>query len=78
MPRSRSNETLVLGYPIERIDEYSAAGALLRVRYDVLCPHTGAILGRYPDRRRAQEFVLHRELAAMPGTAVNCISNLAA
>ena len=51
----------VLGYAIERRRK-CASGAESRPCYEVLCPRTGAVLGRLESLRMAKRFVLMHEL----------------
>lgn len=61
----RTMEATVLGYTIERLDEYNDTGLLQSMRHEVLCPHTGAVLGSYPSRHAAERFVVAHELRAV-------------
>ncbi len=58
----RVAETKVLGYSIERVDEYDDVGLLRSMRHEVLCPQTGAVLASHASRRAAERFVIAREL----------------
>ena len=58
----RTSETTVLGYHIERLDEYEQSGMLKSIRYEVLCPHTGAVLGSHSSLRAAHKHVILHEL----------------
>lgn len=51
----------VLGYAIERRQESDGPG-IPRAVYAVLCPRTGAVLGRLASLRMAKRFVLMHEL----------------
>jgi hypothetical protein len=62
MRSKRVTETKVLGYNIERVDEYDDAGLLRSMRHEVLCPQTGAVLASHGTRRAAERFVIAREL----------------
>jgi hypothetical protein len=62
MRSMRIAESSVLGYPIERLDEYEDTGLLCSTRYEVMCPYTGAVLGSYPNLRAARRRVILREL----------------
>ena len=54
--------TNVLGYAIERVDEYDDVGLLRSMRHEVLCPQTGVVLGSHTTRRAAERFVIAYEL----------------
>jgi len=58
----RHSESNVLGYRIERLDEYDDGGLLRSMRYEVLCPHTGVVLGNHASLRAAQKHVILHEL----------------
>lgn len=58
----RIAETNVLGYTIERVDEYDDVGLLRSMRHEVLCPLTGTVLASHTTRRAAERFVVAREL----------------
>jgi hypothetical protein len=58
----RIAESSVLGYGIERLDEYDETGLLYSIRYEVMCPYTGTVLGSYPTLRAARRRVILREL----------------
>jgi len=60
----RNAESAVLGYRIERVEEYDASGMLQAMRYEVICPHTGATLGNHASLRAAQKHVILHELHA--------------
>ena len=62
MRSQRISETRVLGYPIDRLDEYDDAGLLRLTRFEVLCPRRGAVLASFPDLRAARRYVLVQEL----------------
>ena len=51
----------VLGYTIERRQECDGGGATT-THYAVLCPRTGATLGRLASLRMAKRFVMMHEL----------------
>jgi hypothetical protein len=61
----RTLETRMLGYAIERLDEFDDHGLPRSVRYEVLCPHTQAVLASRATLREARRFVLVHELAAI-------------
>ena len=65
----RVMESKVLGYNIERVDEYDDVGLLRSMRHEVLCPQTGAVLASHASKRAAERFVIARELhyATSPG-----------
>lgn len=62
MRRMRTPETTVLGYRIERVDEYDDVGFLRSMHHQVLCPQSGALLASLATRRAAERFVVVREL----------------
>jgi len=62
MRSMRIAETNVLGYSIERVDEYDDVGLLRSMRHEVLCPQTGAVLASHTTRRAAERFVIAHEL----------------
>jgi hypothetical protein len=61
----RCTETQVLGYRIERLDEYDDAGLLHSMNYEVLCPRTGAVLASVANAQAAKRFVILHELRAI-------------
>jgi hypothetical protein len=61
----RTREKDVLGYPIERVDDFDASGLLRSARYEVLCPLTHGVLATCTTLRAAQRFVLLHELSAV-------------
>jgi hypothetical protein len=62
MRSMRIAESNVLGYQIERVDEYDDVGLLRSMRHEVLCPQTGVVLASHATRRAAERFVVAREL----------------
>jgi len=58
----RTHESRMLGYAIERLTEFDDAGLSRSIRYEVLCPATGAVLASQPSLRAARRFVIAREL----------------
>jgi hypothetical protein len=62
MRSMRIAESNVLGYQIERVDEYDDVGLLRSMRHEVLCPQTGSVLASHTTRRAAERFVVAREL----------------
>ena len=61
----RCTESQVLGYTIERLDEYDDAGLLHSKNYEVLCPRTGAVLASVANAQAAKRFVILHELRAI-------------
>jgi hypothetical protein len=61
----RCTETQVLGYRIERLDEYDDAGLLHSMNYEVLCPRTGTVLASLADVQAAKRFIIVHELRAI-------------
>jgi hypothetical protein len=62
MRSMRSIESRVLGYGIERLDEYDDTGLLRSMRYEVMCPQTGAVLASHPSLRSARRCVILLEM----------------
>jgi len=62
MRSMRSIETRMLGYTIERLDEYDDTGLLRSIRFEVLCPRSGAVLASHPSMRAARKYVIVQEL----------------
>lgn len=62
----RSVETRVLGYLIERLDQYDATGLLQSHVFEIQCPHTGRKLGRHANLRMAKRAVVLHELRGIP------------
>jgi len=58
----RIAESSVLGYRIERLDEYDDTGLLRSMRYEVMCPHSGKVLANHPNLRAARRQVILHEL----------------
>jgi hypothetical protein len=58
----RIAESQVLGYWIERAEEYDDLGLLQSIHYEVLCPRTSAVLGSYSSVRAARRHVIVHEL----------------
>ncbi len=58
----RIAESQVLGYRIERVEEYDEVGLLQTTRYEVLCPRTSTVLGGYSSVRAARRHVIVHEL----------------
>ena len=52
----------VLGYPLQRLDEYDDTGLLLGRRFEVLDPDSGAVLASRPNARAALNYVIVHEL----------------
>ena len=61
----RCTEAQVLGYQIERLDEYDDAGLLQSMNYEVLCPRTGAVLASVANAQAAKRYVVLHELRAI-------------
>jgi len=61
----RCTEAQVLGYKIERLDEYDDAGLLQAMNYEVLCPRTGAVLASVANAQAAKRYVILHELRAI-------------
>jgi len=61
----RCTEAQVLGYKIERLDEYDDAGLLHSMTYEVLCPRSGMVLGKHANVQAAKRFVIVHELRAI-------------
>jgi len=69
MRSMRVAESKVLGYSIERVDEYDEIGLLRSKRHEVLCPQTGAVLASHATRRAAERYVIACELGQIEGCA---------
>lgn len=61
----RCTEAQVLGYQIERLDEYDDAGLLQSMNYEVMCPRTGAVLASVANAQAAKRYVILHELRAI-------------
>jgi len=61
----RCTEAQVLGYKIERLDEYDDAGLLQAMNYEVLWPRTGAVLASVANAQAAKRYVILHELRAI-------------
>jgi len=61
----RCTEAQVLGYQIERLDEYDDAGLLQSMNYEVVCPRTGAVLASMANAQAAKRYVILHELRAI-------------
>ncbi len=59
---TRTRVTIVLGYPVERLEQYDETGRQLNSHFEVLDPHTGAVLASQASIRAAKRFVLVHEL----------------
>jgi hypothetical protein len=64
MRSARIHELNMLGYAIERLAEFDDTGLTRSIRYEVMCPETGAVLASQPSLRAARRFVIARELRA--------------
>ena len=75
----RHPQSPVLGYRIDRLDEYDDNGLLRAMRYEVLCPQTGAALGSHASLRAAHKHVILHELrtARQPRGGRNPVSRVA-
>ena len=62
MRNVRSVETNVLGYVIERLEQYGSSGDLESCHYEIRCPHTGTRLGPHVNLRMAKRAVILHEL----------------
>lgn len=65
MRSQRCLETRMLGYRIERVDEFDGAGPPCATRYEVLCPRSGGVLANFAEAGEAKRFVLVHELRAI-------------
>ncbi len=61
----RHPEARVFGYLIERLEEYDDTGLACALRFEVLCPKTGAVLGAFDDTHAAERFAIVHELRAI-------------
>ena len=61
----RTTETVMLGYPIERVDSVDASGLVWSTTYEVLSADGDNMIGgEHATFRAAQNFVLWHELEA--------------
>jgi hypothetical protein len=58
----RIQESVMLGYSIERVQDYDAIGLLHETRYEVFCADSGAVIGNTETLRSAQNLILTYEL----------------
>lgn len=58
MQDERSIEANILGYRLDRVEEFQTR----TLRYEVYAPVDGAILARFENRPAAEQFILQREL----------------
>lgn len=58
MPIQRLTEANILGYQLDRID----GGKTPDVRYEVLGPENGGVIGSFTDRISAERFIVQREM----------------
>lgn len=65
MRSERTPESTVLGYRIERLDEYDENGLHAGSRYEVICPHSGNVLVSLSSLRAARRYVLAHEMRQM-------------
>lgn len=65
MRSNRIAQTTILGHAIERIDEFDEIGFLTNVRYEVMCPYTGAVLTSRANLRAAKRYVILPELRSI-------------
>lgn len=65
MRSNRTRQATVLGHSIERIDEYDEVGLRSNVRYEVMCPYTGAVLTSRATLRAAKRYVILHELRSI-------------
>ncbi|MEO8802937.1 MAG: hypothetical protein ABI304_07325 [Rudaea sp.] len=61
----RTRQNTILGHSIERIDEYDDVGLVANVRYEVMCPYTGAVLTSRASLRAAKRYVILHELRSI-------------
>lgn len=69
MRENRHTEVNVLGYRIERIHTIDEHGERASLRYDVLAPESGKLLGSFAHRAEAERDIIARELTALPRAA---------
>ena len=65
MRSNRIRQATVLGHSIERIDEFDEMGLASNVRYEVMCPYTGAVMTGRATLRAAKRYVILHELRAI-------------
>ena len=58
----RVTEKIMLGYSIERVENYDEIGLLQETRYEILSAASGEVIGNKDSLRGAQNFVIEREL----------------
>ena len=58
----RVTEKIMLGYSIERVENYDEIGLLQETRYEILSSETGEVVGNKDTLRGAQNLVIEREL----------------
>lgn len=58
----RFPESRVFGYAIERLEEYDETGLPRPLRFEVMCPKTGVVLGAFDDSQAAKRFAIVHEL----------------
>ena len=62
MRSTRRKETQVLGYLIERIDQFGDDGLMQARCYEIRCATSGATIGQQPSLRAARRMVVLHEL----------------
>jgi hypothetical protein len=60
----RSVLCTMLGYSIERLDEYDDNGLPVLIRFEARCPHTGSVITSSATLRAARQCIIARELNA--------------
>jgi hypothetical protein len=58
----RVTEKIMLGYSIERVENYDEIGLLQETQYEILSSATGEVVGFKDTLRGAQNLVIEREL----------------
>jgi hypothetical protein len=66
MRNKRHLEVNVLGYRIERIQQFDSHCVVTTQWYEVLAPYSNDVLGHFAHRAEAERDIISRELAALP------------
>ncbi|MBA8888710.1 hypothetical protein FHW12_002946 [Dokdonella fugitiva] len=65
MSDQRHTEVNVLGYRVERVRTFDERGDVAAQWYEVLAPHSQALLGTFAHRAEAERDIVTRELASI-------------
>jgi hypothetical protein len=66
MRDQRHTEVNVLGYRIERVQQFDDCCDVAAQWYEVLAPESGTLLGTFAHRAEAERDIVTRELDALP------------